>query len=289
MTAEQFAENEYRDYVVYRELARVETIPSFKKILEELVLHEKADFEFWRDLADKREYRVGPLSLLGYRLMRQVLGLTFTAQFLEGREKEAQAAYLTYLETVTDPKIRERIENIVEHEKYHEHALIKHIEERRVKFVSSIILGINDGLIELTGALTGFALALQNTAFVALAGAITGVSASMSMAASAYLQARHEENGKNPVTAALFTGFSYLGVVILLVGPFLIFSDVFVALAATLLMVLLIIATVSLYSSVLMERPYGAQFGEMFLFSAVVAFIAFILGLVLRAIIGVDV
>lgn len=289
MTPERFAQNEYRDFVVYRELARVETVPAFKKILEELVLHEKADFEFWRDLAGEKKYSVGAISLLGYRLMRKVLGLTFTAKFLEGREKEAQAAYRAYLSTVKDEEVKRKIEKIIEHEQYHEHALIGHIEEKRVKFMSSIVLGLNDGLIELTGALTGFAFALQSTVFVALAGAITGISASMSMAASAYLQARHEENGKNPVTAAIFTGFSYAVVVVLLVGPFIILPDVFIALAVMLGVVFLIIASVSLVSSVLLERPFAVQFGEMLLFSIGVAIIAFFLGLALRFFIGVDV
>lgn len=289
MTPEQFAKNEYRDLVVYQELARVETVPAFKRILEELVEHERADFEFWQGLSKRKSFGLSSLHLLGYRLMRKILGLTFTARFLEGREKEAQAAYSAYLKTVSDPAIISRVEQIIAHEKYHEQALIGHITEKRVKFMSSIVLGLNDGLIELTGALTGFAFALQNVVFVALAGAITGISASMSMAASAYLQARHEDNGKNPVTAALFTGFSYLIVVLILVAPFLLLSSTFVALATMLTLVLLIIATVSFYSSVLLERRYAVQFGEMLLFSVGVALVAFALGLGLRALIGVDV
>lgn len=289
MTPERFAQNEYRDYAVYKELARVETVPSFKKILEELVEHEAKDFEFWKGISKKKEFRMSSMSLFFYRLMRNVLGLTFTAQFLEGREKEAQKAYKEYIKTVTDPAIKKRIKNIIEHEQYHERVLIDHIKEDRVKFVSSIVLGLNDGLIELTGALTGFAFALQNALLVALAGSITGISASMSMAASAYLQARHEENGKNPVTAAIYTGLSYLVVVIILIAPFLLLPNEKVALGVMLTLVLIIIASVSFYSSVLMERKYSAQFGEMFLFSAGVAFVAFLLGLGLRALIGVEV
>lgn len=290
MTPEQFAANEYRDWVVYRELARVETIPAFKKILEELVEHERSDFEFWRDISSKKEFHMSQLSLFGFRLMRMVLGLTFTAKFLEGREKEAQAAYREYLETVKDAELRVRVERIIEHEKYHEHALIDHIGETRVKFMSSIVLGLNDGLIELTGALTGFAFALQSAALTALAGAITGISASMSMAASAYLQARHDtKDGKNPVVAAFFTGISYLIVVAILVAPFLLLPDTSEALVVMLIEVLIIILSVSFYSSVLLERRYSVQFGEMFLFSAGVAVIAFLLGLGLRELIGVDV
>ena len=44
--AQRFAENEYKDYVTYRGLAGIETVPQFKKILEQLVGHEFEDFNF---------------------------------------------------------------------------------------------------------------------------------------------------------------------------------------------------------------------------------------------------
>jgi VIT1/CCC1 family predicted Fe2+/Mn2+ transporter len=290
MTPGQFAANEYRDYVVYKELARVETRPGFKKILEELVEHERGDFEFWKEFSSQKEFHVGRWNLMLYVMMRKVLGLTFTARFLEGREKEAVAAYDSYLKTVSDPHIRERIEKIIEHERYHEHTLIENIGETRVKFVSSVVLGLNDGLIELTGAMTGFAFALQSTLVVALAGAITGISASMSMAASAYQQARHENTQeKSPGLAAFFTGTSYLVVVLILIAPFLLIPNTFTALGLMFFFVLAIVVAVSFYSSVLLERRFIIQCAEMLAFSVGVAIVAFILGLGLRELIGVSV
>ncbi len=53
--------------------------------------------------------------------------------------------------------------------------------------MGSMVLGMNDALIELTGALAGFTFAMQNTRIVALAGLITGVSATLSMTSSSYL------------------------------------------------------------------------------------------------------
>ncbi len=53
--------------------------------------------------------------------------------------------------------------------------------------MSSVVLGLNDALVELTGALAGFTLSIQNSKIIALMGLITGISASLSLAASEYL------------------------------------------------------------------------------------------------------
>ena len=55
-----------------------------------------------------------------------------------------------------------------------------------------MVLGLNDALVELTGALAGFTLAFRNTCLIAMAGFITGIAASLSMAASEYLSTKSE-------------------------------------------------------------------------------------------------
>ena len=37
------------------------------------------------------------------------------------------------------------------------------LDEERLRYIGSVVLGLNDALIELTGALAGLTLALQNT------------------------------------------------------------------------------------------------------------------------------
>ena len=61
------------------------------------------------------------------------------------------------------------------------------IEEEHLNYIGSMVLGMNDALVELTGTLAGLTFALQNTRLIALTGFITGIAASFSMAASEYL------------------------------------------------------------------------------------------------------
>ena len=63
--------------------------------------------------------------------------------------------------------------------------------------------GLNDALVELTGALAGLTFAFKDSRTIALAGLITGISASFSMAASDYLSNKADDDGKNPTRSAI--------------------------------------------------------------------------------------
>src|SRR3989304_527579 len=71
-----------------------------------------------------------------------------------------------------------------EEENLHEEKLIDMLDEERLQYAGSVVLGLNDALVELTGALAGLTLALQNVKLIALSGLIPGIAASMSMAES---------------------------------------------------------------------------------------------------------
>ena len=53
-----------------------------------------------------------------------------------------------------------------------EKALLEMLDEERLKYVGSMVLGLNDALVELTGSLAGFTFAMQNTKLIALSGLI---------------------------------------------------------------------------------------------------------------------
>ncbi|MBI4597442.1 MAG: VIT1/CCC1 transporter family protein [Candidatus Omnitrophica bacterium] len=286
MTPEEFAKNEYRDYVTYRELALIETVPAFKRILEELTQHELEDYNFWLSLSSKKTFRISPWELLFLKFLRRVLGLTFTAKFLERHEKQAIMNYHEVLLTASG-KMKEEIQQIIRHEEYHERSLIDQIKEERITFMGSIVLGLNDALIELTGALTGFAFAFHTSRTVAVAGFILGIAASMSMASSAYLSARHEQ-GKDPAKAALYTGVSYLAVVLLLLLPFVVMPYAPAAVAVMIATVILIVAALSYYTAIVFERAFKKSLVEMLLFSVGVAIVSFIIGSLARRFTGLE-
>ena len=281
MTPDDFAQNEYRDYVTYKELARIETVPAFKRILEELTQHELEDYHFWQALASRKTFRISPWEMGWLKTLRRVLGLTFIAKFLERHEQQAIVNYHQFLLSASG-KLKEDLQEILRHEEYHERALISQIKEERIQFMSSIILGLNDALIELTGALTGFAFAFQQARAVAKSGCILGVAAALSMASSAYLSARHEE-GKDPKKAALYTGASYLVVVSLLIAPFFLLTGFSEALAMMVFTVVVIVVGLSYYTSIVFERNFRKSFTEMLVCSGGTAIVSFLIGSLARS------
>lgn len=273
---DRFAEAEYRDLVIYQELARTETVPEFRRILEQLVEHERGDYDFWRQYASKTQHTVHPLTLPLVRLLRKVLGLTFTAKLIERNEKRAVRDYAAFLKEA-DPSLKTKIQEILEHEERHEQEMIGQIKEEKIAFISSIVLGLNDALIELSGALVGFSFAFRNPRLAAATGLIAGIAASLSMASSAYMQARHEP-GKDPRKAAMYTGGSYLAVVVLLIAPFFLFGGMVQALGLMFALIVLIIAGMSCYTSVIFDRRLASQFAAMCLASLGVAAVTFLIG-----------
>jgi len=155
--------------------------------------------------------------------------------------------------------------------------------KRKLKYTGSVVLGLNDALVELTGALAGFSFALQNTRLIAVLGVITGVAAALSMASSEYLSIRSDSHdGHHPVRAAIYTGIAYMTVVILLIIPFFVFSHYLVSLLMTLIIGLAIIVAFTFYISRANKLSFWKRFLEMAGISFGVALISFIIGYLVR-------
>ena len=90
---------------------------------------------------------------------------------MEKGEENAQDDYQQLFEIIPEA------ETIMRNENQHESALLQLLDEEKLWYTGSIVLGLNDALVELTGALAGLTLALQNTKLISLTGLITGIAA----------------------------------------------------------------------------------------------------------------
>ena len=156
-------------------------------------------------------------------------------------------------------------------------------------YLGSIVLGLNDALVELTGAIAGMTFAFQNTKIISIAAMITGLSAALSMGVSEYLSQKTEKSTFVSYKSAIYTGFAYLFTVILLVLPFLIGNNAFISLAITICIAISIIFLFTLYLSKVKHYNFKKRFFEMFTLSMGVALVSFIFGLLIRNLFGVDV
>ncbi|HAE59868.1 MAG TPA: rubrerythrin family protein, partial [Anaerolineae bacterium] len=178
---------------------------------------------------------------------------------------------------------------IHEDEEEHEEKLLEMLDEERLRYAGSVVLGLNDALVELTGALAGLTLALQNVQLIALSGLITGIAASLSMAASEYLSTRSEKTDKHPVRAAIYTGIAYIITVALLILPYLLLENYILCLAISLTTGVIIIAVFNYYISVAKGENFKRRFAEMAGLSLGVALFSFIIGYFIRIWLGVEI
>jgi VIT1/CCC1 family predicted Fe2+/Mn2+ transporter len=276
-----FQRNELTEHLIYLNLAKVEKSESNKKILERIAHEEKMHYEFWKNYTNE-EIKPNKWKIFYFVWLARILGITFGIKLMEKGEERAQYKYASILINVPETQ------KLIDEEDAHEKDLIELIKEERLSYVGSIVLGLNDALVEPTGALAGLSFGFQNTKLIAFAGLITGVAAGFSMAAAEFLSQRHEE-GPHPIKSAFYTGIAYFITVGLLIIPYLIFDSYIICLALTLTIAILIILFFNYYISVAKDLPFKQRFLEMAIISLGVSAITFGISVLIKNYFGIQI
>jgi VIT1/CCC1 family predicted Fe2+/Mn2+ transporter len=200
-----------------------------------------------------------------YFLISKILGITFGIKLMEKGEEKAQITYSKISEFLPSAK------DIVEDEDEHEKELVALIDEERLRYVGSMVLGLNDALVELTGALAGLTFAFQ------------------SMATSEYLSTKSDVDSKSPFKAAVYTGAAYVITVLFLIFPYFVFNNSLLCLGLTLLNAVIVISIFTFYISVAKEFSFKKRFLEMVFISLGIAALTFAIGFVIRILLNVEV
>ncbi len=275
-------QNEITEAYVYRAIAKRSRQEANKKILESLAAEEEAHYNIWKGYSGV-EMRPEMGKVRRRSLSAAIFGFTFAIKLMEKGEAGAQGVYERLASEVAEAKA------IQEQEEAHESKLIGMLDEERLQYVGSMVLGLNDALVELTGTLAGLTLAMANTRLIALSGLITGISATLSMASSEFLSAK-SEGRTDALKSCTYTGIAYLVTVALLILPYLLFDTehYLYALFTMLAIVLLIIIVFNYYISVAKDLSFKKRFGEMASISLGVAALSFVVGLLVKNVLGVD-
>ncbi len=275
-------QNELTESVIYEEIAKFAKGEENKKTLLRLAKEEKSHYEIWKKYTGI-EMKPEKRKVFKFKTIARILGFTFAVKLMENGEEAAQSEYELLAAEVEESIL------IRQQEEEHESALLGMLDEEVLQYVGSMVLGLNDALVELTGSLAGFTLAMQNTRLIALSGLILGISATFSMASSEFLSAK-SEGRTDALKSCTYTGIAYLVTVILLIAPYLILgsSQYMLALVCMLVIVILIIAGFTYYTSVAQDEPFKSRFLEMATISISVAVISFVVGKIAKAFLGVD-
>lgn len=276
-------QNELNESLIYKEIACFAKGEENKKTLLRLADEEKAHYDIWKSYTGI-EMKPQKMKVFKYKMIARILGFTFAVKLMEKGEDAAQSEY-----AILEAEVEESIK-IKEQEEEHEAALLSMLDEEKLRYVGSMVLGMNDALVELTGSLAGFTLAMQNTRLVALSGLIIGISATFSMASSEFLAAK-SEGREDALKSCSYTGVAYLITVALLILPYLLLDNesYMTALVLMFAVVILIIAGFTYYISVANGEKFKPRFLEMSLISIGVAVISFAVGVLAKRFLGVEI
>lgn len=266
---------EMTEYTVYTKLAKMDKENSevLSKIAKDELMH-------YKKLKNLTQIDVAPSwwGVIFHLFLAKLLGITFALKLMERNEEKAQGSYKGLEQT-----------ELLSDEEEHEKMLLKLIDEERIEYIGSMVLGLNDALVELTGALAGLTLAIENSKIVALSGIITGLAAALSMSASDYLSRKSEGGNKKPLRSALYTGIAYLLTVLFLVFPYMVLNQPLVSLAWTIVNAVLVILIFTFFVSVVKEENFKKNFLEMLSISMGVAAVSFLIGMVARKFFNIEV
>ena len=178
-------QNELTESYIYEKIAKFAKGEKNKETLLRLSAEERSHYEIWKSYTGI-EMKPQKMKIFKFKWIAKILGFTFAVKLMENGEENAQSEY-EYLENEIPESTQIRKD-----EEEHEEALLEMLDEERLQYIGSMVLGMNDALVELTGSLAGFTFALQKSSLVALSGLIIGISATFSMASSEFLAARSE-------------------------------------------------------------------------------------------------
>jgi VIT1/CCC1 family predicted Fe2+/Mn2+ transporter len=273
---------EITEHHIYSRLAEQTRDLENRKVLNQIAADELKHYKLWAAYTNK-DVSPSYWEIKKYYWISKIFGLTFGLKLMEKGETNAQINY-----TAISAEVPEAL-TVAEDENKHEQELLGLIQEEHLKYMGSIVLGLNDALVEILGTLAGLTFALQNTKLVALAGIITGIAGALSMSSSEYLSNKAEGKHDMAIKSSVFTGIAYIIAVVFLVAPFLIFSSVFIGLLAALFDSILIVFLFTYYISVANDQPFRKRFLEMVVLSTVVGLISFGLGYLVRVLFGIEV
>lgn len=272
--------NELTEYHVYRHLAKKMKNSEDKTLILNIAKTEKIHYEFWKQQSDKT-VKAHKIKIGFYCLLTMILGYTFTLKLMEKNES---------LSAKNDQLLSLYIsgaDEIEKQEQFHKKEMLKLLNEERLNYVGSMVLGLNDALVELTGALAGLTLALSTTKLISISALITGIAAALSMAASEFLRAK-ADGKSNALKSAVYTGITYLVTVILLIIPYIIITDQrFLSLGLMLGIVICIIFSFNYFISVAKSEPFQKRFWQMIVIGLTVTVISFLMGFLVKNLFGV--
>jgi vacuolar iron transporter family protein len=255
--------DEWSDYTLYDRLSRtVKPDSPFAGILKTLSATEHGHFQFWRKYVPGEEPKLAKLKLYWILFLRRFLGLTFATRYLDRHEENVVKEYQGLSSLIPQSDIP-AFEAMVADEREHEKAFAMKVESSAVRYISFVVLGLSDALVEISGIHAGSLGFYARTEIAGLAGVIAGAAASLAMASAAFAQAKQGGFEGSARLSALYTGVSYFVTAIILATPYFLTRNMAYAISTSLSFAVIILVITTWYGVVIQEKKFFKDFAEI--------------------------
>jgi VIT1/CCC1 family predicted Fe2+/Mn2+ transporter len=283
------AEDEFTDYAVYKKLSQsgFEKNREFKRTLARLAKMEYNHYRFWSKYCPGKRVGASTVKVNLIVFLRFLLGVTFAVKYLERGEARVIKKYKGLSRRIPS-KDMHAFRQMIADEEEHEREFYEQFDEPHIKYISFIVLGLADALVEIAGIHAGSLGIYDSTELAGLAGVIAGAAASIAMASAAYAQAKAGFKGSAAVSA-VYTGISYFVTAVILATPYFLTKIMIEALSTSLVFAVLLIAFISFYGSVISGTVFQKDFVEVtgIMFGATIAL--YVLGVAIRHLTGMTI
>lgn len=307
---QRFYLDELVDSEIYFQLAMKEKNHKLKELLKGLVAMEKKHLNLWKDAIEEHGYAVQEhylfvrLKVLGFLLARRLLGVAFIVKLLGRTELKNLSNYEAIIKNknVRLTKIERRyLYTIIKDEKQHEIQLNRNLKkyEKTLDHIRSIVLGLNDGIVEILAVIAGLAIIATSSLIVVLAGIIVGIAGTLSMAGGVYLSSKSDvlvenvsgekERATTPIKDALYTGLFYLIGSIIVILPFIFGMLGYYGILLSIIMASLALVIASTIIAIISNANVTRRCIESLAISLGTAFVGIMLGSIFKAYFGITI
>jgi VIT1/CCC1 family predicted Fe2+/Mn2+ transporter len=284
--AKEGADDELTDYTLYLRLAEIQNGATVQ-VFKDLATMEKRHLDFWQKFVPDYRPKLKARLIRRALYLRRIFGTTFAIRYLERHESDSIKRYKAAAHLVP-PEDKAAFDEVLADEEHHEADFASRIESSSVRYISFVVLGLADALVEITGIHAGSLGIYNKTEIAGLAGIIAGGAASLAMASAAYAQAKQGFKGSAGASAA-YTGISYFITAIILATPYFLTGSQLEAISVSLTLAVIIVTFASYYSSIISTKPFMRDYLELLLILFGVTVVLYLFGSFIRAETGVTI
>jgi VIT1/CCC1 family predicted Fe2+/Mn2+ transporter len=287
--ARESARDEYTDYLIYKRLAESKRTrdPKLRETLTKLSVEERSHYDFWVKYTSSKKIEPSNFAIYLALFFRFLFGVTFAVKFLEKHEDGVIKKYKSVAHLIPEAD-KQNFDSMVSDEVEHENIFLTQTEGKYLKYISFVVLGLADAIVEISGIHAGSLGIYSSTELTGLAGIVAGAAASIAMASAAFAQAKQGFQG-SPSLSAVFTGISYFVNAIILATPYFLTREMGVAIGTSIVLAIIIIAFISYYNSVISNARFLRDFVELAGIMLGASGALFVFGLVIRSVLGITI